>query len=151
MDCGASLCAASAFRPRKTILDLYTLDGGNVSPPLEWTPGPDGTREFLLVMEDPNSPTDQPTVHWIVYHIPPTVTSLPEGAASTGRLQQGSNFKGQTGYAGPAHHSGKPHQYYIEIFALSEVLNVDPHTAPHDLFTDWEGFVLNKGQLIGTY
>ena len=70
-----------AFRPGKTIPEKYTADGENISPPLEWTRGPDGTREFLVVVEDPNASSDQPAVHWVVFHLPPTARGLPEGAA----------------------------------------------------------------------
>lgn len=143
---------SSAFGPEKPIPTRYTAEGENLSPPLHWTIGPEGTREFLLVVEDGNSMGDPPAVHWIVYHIPPTVLSLPEGAASSGSLVQGANFKGKIGYAGPADKSsGNPHHFYFQIFALSAVLDVDPHAAPTQYFNDWEGFVLSKGNLVGTY
>jgi Raf kinase inhibitor-like YbhB/YbcL family protein len=142
---------SSAFGPEKPIPARFTAEGENISPPLHWTVGPEGTREFLLVVEDANSPGDPPAVHWIVYHIPPNVLSLPEGAASSGSLVEGANYKGTTGYAGPANKSSNPHHYYFQIFALSDVLNVDPHSPPTLYFNDWEGFVLSKGQLVGTY
>ncbi len=143
---------SSAFPPEKPIPVRYTAEGENLSPPLHWTVGPEGTREFLLVVEDANSSGDPPAVHWIVYHIPPSVLSLPEGAASSGSLVEGVNYKGRAGYTGPAtKSSGAPHHYYFQIFALSDVLEVDPHSSPTKYFNDWEGFVLSKGQLVGTY
>ncbi len=143
---------SSAFGPEKPIPSRYTAEGENISPELHWTVGPEGTREFLLVVEDANSSSDPPAVHWIVYHIPPTVLRLPEGAASSGSLVQGANYKGTLGYTGPAtKSSSNPHHYYFQIFALSSVLDVDPHAPPTQYFNDWEGFVLSKGQLMGTY
>lgn len=141
---------SGAFGPEKPIPRRFTADGENVSPPLHWTSGPAGTREFLLVMEDVSVQGDHPPVHWVVYHLPPTTTSLPQGASAS-LPTQGINYRGAPGYTGPAASGGRPHKYYFQIFALSTVLDADPNAAPTQLFNDWEGFVLSKGQLVGTY
>src|SRR5438309_1637547 len=48
----------------------YTQDGQNISPPLQWSNGPSGTREFVLMVEDPDAPGDTPYLHWFVYRMP---------------------------------------------------------------------------------
>ena len=34
----------------------YSEDGGNISPPLEWTGGPTGTTGYVVIVEDGGSP-----------------------------------------------------------------------------------------------
>jgi Raf kinase inhibitor-like YbhB/YbcL family protein len=53
--------------------------GDNVSPPLTWTPGPTTTQSYAVVMRDLDAGN---LVHWVIYDIPASVTSLPEGIPS---------------------------------------------------------------------
>src|SRR5262249_20176238 len=53
-----------------------------VSPAPAWQNAPAGTQSFALIMHDPdNAPMkgvlDPP--HWLIFNIPATATSLPEG------------------------------------------------------------------------
>ena len=48
------------------------------SPPLTWSNVPAGTREFALVLEDPDAGNPPPFVHWVIYNIPATAKGLPE-------------------------------------------------------------------------
>jgi phosphatidylethanolamine-binding protein (PEBP) family uncharacterized protein len=50
-------------------------EGENVSPPLEWSAAPEGTKEWVLIVEDP-IPLRETFVHWVAYGIPATRTSL---------------------------------------------------------------------------
>ena len=45
---------SSAFAAGDEIPLRYTCDGGNVSPPLEWSDLPEGTRSLALVLDDPD-------------------------------------------------------------------------------------------------
>src|SRR4051794_32747386 len=63
-----------AFNSDGMIPVKYTADGENVSPPLTWSGGPSGTREFILIVQDPDAPGDFPYLHWFVYRIPATMT-----------------------------------------------------------------------------
>src|SRR4051794_26816470 len=55
-----------AFNSGGMIPIKYTQDGENVSPPIEWSGAPGGTREFVLVVQDPDAPGDDPYLHWFV-------------------------------------------------------------------------------------
>ena len=54
-----------------------------VSPALTWTNTPMGTQSFVLHFHDPDVSITRGTgdqVHWLVWNIPATTTSFPEGA-----------------------------------------------------------------------
>ncbi|TIL81002.1 MAG: YbhB/YbcL family Raf kinase inhibitor-like protein, partial [Mesorhizobium sp.] len=44
-----------AFPAGGEILEKYTRDGQNVSPPLKWSGVPDGTKSLVLVVQDPDA------------------------------------------------------------------------------------------------
>lgn len=72
-----------AFAAGTEIPTRYTCEGADLSPPLAWTAPPDGTRSLALVIDDPDAPDPAAPkvtwVHWVLYGLPPTVGSLPEG------------------------------------------------------------------------
>ncbi len=53
--------------------------GENKSPAIAWSAGPAGTQSYVLIVEGVGETRADPTVHWIVYDIPPTARSLPQG------------------------------------------------------------------------
>src|SRR4051812_28949934 len=56
-----------------------TGEGGDGSPPPELQGGPDKQEEYALICDDPDAPTPEPWVHWVIYGIPADVRKLPEG------------------------------------------------------------------------
>jgi len=47
---------SSAFSDGAAIPRRFTCDGEDVSPPLEWSDAPAGTRGFVLLCDDPDAP-----------------------------------------------------------------------------------------------
>src|SRR5688500_5167688 len=98
---------STAFQHNQTIPRKYTGDDADISPPLSWSQVPENTKEFALIMDDPDAPRPQPWVHWVIYNIPDGVTSLPENVATEERLEnprgalQGLNTWEKIGYGGP--------------------------------------------------
>ena len=76
--------SSPAFRNGEAIPKKYTVDADNISPPLIWSAGPDKTREFVLIVEDPDVKAKEPFVHWVAYHLPASSRGLPEGAGRVG-------------------------------------------------------------------
>jgi Raf kinase inhibitor-like YbhB/YbcL family protein len=64
---------SSAFADGAAIPRRFTCDGENLSPPLQWSDAPAGTRSFALLCDDPDAPGGT-WHHWAAYDLPPTVT-----------------------------------------------------------------------------
>ena len=62
-----------AFEHERTIPAKYTCDVEDVSPPLQWSDPPAGTKSFALIVDDPDAPSGT-WVHWVVYNIPASRT-----------------------------------------------------------------------------
>ena len=100
----------------------FGCTGGNASPALSWNGAPSGAKSFAVTMYDPDAPTGSGWWHWVVFNIPPNVTSLPKGAGDVkkrlmpkGAVQSRTDF-GSDGYGGPCPPPGdKPHRYQITV------------------------------------
>jgi Raf kinase inhibitor-like YbhB/YbcL family protein len=111
-----------------------------------------------VIVEDPDSPTPQPFIHWLVYNIPPDVTSLPENVPHDRELaqppgaRQGQNSKLRIGYTRPEPPPGdRPHRYHFQVYALDRMLPADDDLGRSAFHKAIAGHVLAKGELIGTY
>jgi Raf kinase inhibitor-like YbhB/YbcL family protein len=152
---------SSAFGPGSPIPRRYTGEGEDLSPPLQWKGVPEGTQELALICDDPDAPTPEPWVHWVIYKIPPNATGLPEGLPKTAQLSQppgamqGKNSwtSGPTiGYRGPMPPPGHGvHHYHFTLYALDSPLNVQPGETKKNLLKKMEGHILATATLIGTY
>jgi Raf kinase inhibitor-like YbhB/YbcL family protein len=135
-----------AFAPGGAIPKQYSAYGENRSPPLSWTPAP-GARAYALTMQDPDArPT--PFTHWLVWNIPGSVTSLPEGGFAGG--VQGRNDAGGVDYYGPRPPSGL-HHYHFRIMALDAPLALPQGADLSALTKALQGHVTAEGELIGTF
>ena len=150
-----------AFKAGQRIPTKYTGEGDDVSPPLDWGAVPEGTKELAVICDDPDAPTPQPWVHWVIYKIPAAAKGLPEGLPKTPRLKEpagampGRNSwpSGQTvAYRGPMPPPGHGvHHYYFRLFALDAPLSVKPGLDKKALQDAMSGHVLGQGELVGTY
>jgi len=145
---------SSAFENGKPIPVKYTGQGKDVSPPLEWSNPPAGTKSFAIINDDPDAPVGT-WVHWVIYDIPANVTKLPENVPAKETLpdgsKQGLNDWGRVGYGGPMPPPGKPHRYFFKIYALDTVLNLKPRATKAELLKAMQGHILAQAELMGTY
>ncbi len=110
---------------REQVFDDMGCAGGNVSPALQWSGAPEGTKSFAVTVYDPDAPTGSGWWHWVVYNLPVGTTSLPAGAGSAdgdnlpdGAMQGPTDF-GTSAYGGPCPPPGdKPHRYVFTVYAL---------------------------------
>jgi Raf kinase inhibitor-like YbhB/YbcL family protein len=152
---------STAFADGAPIPRKYTGEGDDVSPALAWSGLPPDTQELALVCDDPDAPTPEPWVHWVIYKIPADATRLPEGVSKTATLKtppgalQGKNSwpAGQTvGYRGPMPPPGHGrHRYFFKLYALRSKLTVQPGLSKKQLLAAMAGQILGEGQLMGTY
>jgi Raf kinase inhibitor-like YbhB/YbcL family protein len=146
-----------AFAPNGSIPSTYTCEGADISPPLEWSGPPDGTKSFALVVDDPDAPDpakpQRVYVHWVVYDIPASATKLPENAAKKGLPSgalQGTNDFGKQTYGGPCPPIGR-HRYFFKLYALDTQLKGLKNPTKAQLEKAMQGHALDNTQLIGTY
>ena len=141
---------STAFAARSQIPRKHTGEGEDVSPPLAWEGVPDGTREFALICDDPDAPVPEPWVHWVLYKIPASRTSLAEGD-NAGALE-GKTGWGTAGYRGPMPPPGHGvHRYHFKLYALDEPLSLSAGASKDALLSEMEGHILGEAELIGTY
>lgn len=128
----------------------FGCSGRNVSPELRWERAPKETKSFAVTVYDPDAPTGSGWWHWIIFNIPPSMTSLPAGAgkpdsagAPPGSIQSMTDFGGQ-GYGGPCPPQGdKPHRYVFTVYALK----VNQLPLKKEASGAMAGFYLNQNAL----
>ncbi|MGO8751755.1 MAG: YbhB/YbcL family Raf kinase inhibitor-like protein [Thermoguttaceae bacterium] len=153
--------SSPAFADGQPIPKRHTGEGEDLSPPLAWSELPEGTRELVLICDDPNAPAAEPWVHWVLYKIAPDVAGLPEGITKEKRpaqppgAVQGRNSwtTGQTiGYRGPMPPVGHGvHRYYFRLYALNTRLTVESGLTKKAILNEMGRHILGEGQLMGTY
>jgi len=150
--------SSPAFAQGQPIPRQYTAEGRDVSPPLAWSEAPSGTKEWALIVDDPDAPRPQPWVHWLIYGIPAHLKRLPEDVPKAERVSvpagclQGKNSWNRIGYGGPEPPRGHGvHHYHFKLYALDSELNLAPGLEKDPLLEAMRGHILAEGELIGTY
>jgi Raf kinase inhibitor-like YbhB/YbcL family protein len=144
----------SAFAPGGDIPVQYTCDGDDISPELSWDGVPDGTRTFVLIVDDPDAPRGT-WVHWVVYDLPAAERALPQGvrprAALPSPARQGKNDFGKVGYGGPCPPHGHPHRYYFRLYAVDTELRLAAGATRAKVDDAMDGHVLAHAEIMGRY
>jgi Raf kinase inhibitor-like YbhB/YbcL family protein len=146
---------SSAFQANGEIPREYTCDGGDSSPPLDWSGAPSGTKTFALIVDDPDAPDPKAPkmtyVHWVLYDMPASTTGLPKGGKSLPPgTREGVNDWKRTGYGGPCPPVGR-HRYFHKLYALDVSLGDLRKPTKADLERAMRGHILAQAELVGTY
>jgi Raf kinase inhibitor-like YbhB/YbcL family protein len=149
------LIRSPAFSDGAEIPRLYTCEGEDVSPPLEWSGLPPNTRSLVLLCDDPDAPAGT-WHHWAAYDIPRYSAGLPKGTgqgSDAKSFKQGVNDFGRVGYGGPCPPRGHgPHRYHFRLLALSaDHLQLRTQPSCRDVEREARKHVLAEATLIGTY
>jgi hypothetical protein len=151
---GALALESSAFEMEGTIPERYTCEGEDVSPPLSWSEPPAGAQSLVLICDDPDAPIGT-WDHWVVFNIPASVRSLPEGVAADEMIEgvgtHGTNSWGRLGYGGPCPPEGPAHRYYFKLYALDTTLDLEPGADKKEIEKAMTGHILAQGQLMARY
>lgn len=127
-----------------------------MSPPLVVTGPPAGAKELALIADDPDAPAGT-WVHWVLYKVPPSITTLPADfpkKPETSRpvpARQGTNDFRKIGYGGPCPPKGPPHRYFFNLYALDAELHLPPGATKAVLLEAMKGHVLEEAKTMGTY
>lgn len=143
---------SSVFKEKESIPSVYTCDGRNINPPLSWEGVPPGTKSLALIMDDPDVPKtlrpDGMFVHWVVFNIPPDLTTIEEGKEPKGTA--GANSRGQGGYTGPCP-PDREHRYFFKLYALDTLLDLPTTTNKETLLSAMNKHIISSAELIGLY
>ena len=140
---------SAAFEANGTIPREYTCDGADLSPPLRWAEPPAGTKSFALICDDPDAPRGT-WVHWVLFNLPASTTSLSTGLVPSGARQGTTDF-GRPGYGGPCPPRGPAHRYVFTLYALDLELDLPAGAAKAALLRAMDGHILAQTELIGRY
>ena len=142
-----------AFEDGALIPSVYTCDGDDISPPLNWQAVPEGTMSIALICDDPDAPVGT-FVHWVLYSLPPEAKQLAENIPPDKTLpngaKQGITDFARIGYGGPCPPGGT-HRYFFKIYALDTKIDLPPGASKSQLLKAMEKHILAQGQLIGKY
>jgi Raf kinase inhibitor-like YbhB/YbcL family protein len=125
----------------------YTCHGERISPPLDWSGAPAGTKSLALVVDDSSAPIT-PYIYWLVFDIQPGTTDIQEGALPTG-ARQALNSMGTMKYDAPCPR-GHSHSYRFTVYALNRGLTL-PNGAP--LLAVWTAIAnatIGRGRIVVT-
>jgi len=118
---------STAFSHQGEIPVRFTCDGSDISPALNWSDLPIGTKSLALIVDDPDAPDPKAPkmtwVHWVLYNLPADAKGLPE-AVKAGNLpagtRQGLNDWKRTGYGGPCPPIGQ-HRYFHKAISENKI------------------------------
>lgn len=143
---------SSAFKEGGLIPTLYTCEGKNINPPLEFNGIPKEAQSLVLICEDPDVPkTLRPSGmydHWVIFNIPPNTHHLPENATPPGTLGKSTNGKNQ--YVGPCP-PDREHRYFFKLFALDQKLELTEGATKKEVEETMKGHILAQCELMGRY
>jgi len=109
--------------------------GENISPQLSWTNVSDGTKSFILLVNDPQAGGGAGFSHFVAYGIPVSVTSFAEGELSkpSDKYVGGINGFGTGIFGGPCvPPNTSPHHYVFVLIAT----DFEPKDLPPGLTRD---------------
>lgn len=143
---------SSAFPEGGTIPQLHTCEGADLSPALEWSGAPANAKSFVLIMDDPDAPAGTWN-HWLLWDIPASTHSLPQGFKPGQTGESGTNDFGKPGYGGPCPPKGHgPHRYFFKLYALdTESLGLRAGAKRADLDRALRNHIVAEAQYMGRY
>jgi Raf kinase inhibitor-like YbhB/YbcL family protein len=128
--------------------------GENISPTLNWTNPPEGTKSYALLMFDPEGRPPGGVSHWVAYGIPVSVTGFAEGEVSkpSDKYVGGLGTAKLSNYTGPCTPAGAPHHYIFTLIAT----DLEPAALPAGMTRDelikaLDGHAKVATGLIGTF
>jgi Raf kinase inhibitor-like YbhB/YbcL family protein len=149
---------SSQFTANGAIPSAHTCEGADKAPPLHWSGVPETAKSLALIVDDPDAPDPKAPkmtwVHWVLYNLPPTATSLPAGvdkAHLPPGTREGLNDWKEPGWRGPCPPIGR-HRYFFKLYALDKVLpDLGPKADKAKVEAAMKEHIIAEGHLVGTY
>nr|WP_295769249.1 PKD domain-containing protein [Rhodoferax sp.] len=139
------------------------VGGGNVSPQLNISDVPAGTKRFAIIMDDETAPCQvglSACRHWGVFNLPLAKTAIAEGEdlLLQSGVVYGSNYTigpggaAGIGYSGPA--ATSQHTYKLTVYALTDNVTwvtAVPEYSRAKFEIDFKDFIIGKATLVGVF
>lgn len=147
-----------AFQEGQTLPQVYTGDGLDLSPPLQWQGVPSRGRSFCLLLEDPDAALGS-WLHWLLFDIPAELQQLPAGLERVAILANGARHGRcwgvhtyeRLGYFGPLPPYGSVHRYRFTLRALDRRLGLSPGVTREQVNHACRDHVLAEDTLTAIY
>lgn len=142
------------FEAGEKIPAVFACDGDDISPQLSWKGIPEETMSLAVLMYDPDAPRGTFN-HWILYNIPPSITTIDENVPSGEKVEgtgtHGKNDFGNTEYGGPCPPAGKEHRYFFELVCLKSNEKIKAGLSREEFEREIEGNVIQRVTYMGVY
>lgn len=152
------ILSSSSFPPNGDMPISCTCKGEEVSPALLWETAIPNVQSYVVLLTDYDVPAPAFPLytlsHWVVYNLPASVRSLPEGVTAEqlrmlgGKV--GKNGTGDAKYIGPCPPIGR-HAYVFRVYALDQMLSFADPPGKQDVLDLMKGHVLGYGELTGYF
>lgn len=129
------------FIPKK-----FTCKGENISPELKITDIPAAAKSLVLIVDDPDAPVGD-WVHWVLYDIPPTTTTIKENSPIG--IAGMNDFK-KNAYGGPCPPSGT-HRYFFKMYALDTKLNLPQGKTKKQIEEAMQSHIIERAEYVGLF
>ncbi len=145
--------SSPAFSNGDKLPKQYSCNGKDISPPLTISGAPEGTKSFVLIMDDPDAPNGY-WLHWLVYNLPGSTAEIPENAPTKHTWEngtmQGRNDWSQAQYGGACPPDGR-HRYFFKLYALDKVLDLKKKASLRKVKKAMKKHILAKAKLMAKY
>ena len=126
-----------------------TCDGANDGPTVVLTGTPEEAVELVLIVDDPDAPTADPFVHWVVYGVAAESTEISDGMAG---FSYGANDVGTEAWFGPCPPPGDgPHTYQWRLLALDAPADLEAGLDGRGVEAAVEGSVIATAEFTASY
>lgn len=145
---GGKMKITSVFENNGQIPSKYTCDGQDLAPELMISDVPEGAKELVLIVDDPDAPIGT-FVHWVLYNIPSNTTKIDNKNLPKGAKQGFSDFR-RNSWGGPCPPYGE-HRYFFKLYAIDKTLELAVGAKKAQVENAIKGHVIEQAQLIGLY
>jgi Raf kinase inhibitor-like YbhB/YbcL family protein len=146
----AIVVQSTSFAADAPIPQEYSCNGANVSPPLTWSGVPSAAKALAVVVDDPDA-RNGPFVHWVLFNVDASLSSLDRGTVPTG-ARQAKNSAGKPAYTGPCPPSGDgPHHYRFTVYARRAPVTLADGASSGEALDAILAAATAKGTLVGTF
>ena len=142
---------STAFENGGVIPRKYGYKNENISPPLQISEIPKGTKSLVLIMDDPDAmvAVGKVWVHWVLWNISPNTKEVLENSIPNNSVEGKTDFN-EIRYGGPAP-PDKEHTYIFKLYALDETLNLKQGSTKVEVEESMKKHILDETKLEGKF